>query len=404
MRTSRMTRAAGALAACTAVATILMPEAGAARPKPSRRPPLAHAAGIDLGLAALAADAITSNSAILRVGATANVLGASVDFQYGPTTSYGSTSATMTTSLLRLREEIRVPVGGLAPTTRYHYRAVIWYGTKVKYGTDQSFTTAEAGQAAAGDQGSAPDTGSTPSSTDGSDGSASGSVTPTDSTTSTTAVPTATPTSSGSGSGSGTSVSSAPTGTLATPMYDGPRPRLGESVGLQPVRGVVKVLSPSGPPVAITDAAAVPTGTIVDTTRGTVALTTAVADGKTQTGTFWGGVFEVRQTAAGKGLTQLVLRGGSFSACPAGTVSADAAAAGRRRPPRRLWGSDKGGRFQTRGRGSVATVRGTRWVTEDWCRGTVTRVLQGAVSVRDLHRKRTTLITKGHRYYASLGR
>jgi hypothetical protein len=222
------------------------------------------------------------------------------------------------------------------------------------------------------------------------------------------------------------------------PAYDGPKPVLGESVGAQAVKGVVTILSPAGTPVVLDDATALPTGTIVDTTRGTIALTTAIGDkARTQTGQFWGGVFEVRQTAAGKGMTQLVLRGGDFGRCPSSTVTTDAAAASdaaaaagaglavaasaartlrplhasvfaraaaaQSKPPRRLWGNDKGGRFQTRGRGSVATVRGTRWITEDWCQGTVTRVLDGAVSVRDLHGGRSRLVKKGHSYYANVG-
>jgi hypothetical protein len=51
----------------------------------------------------------------------------------------------------------------------------------------------------------------------------------------------------------------------------------------------------------------------------------------------------------------------------------------------------------------VATVRGTRWSTEDWCQGTITRVTQGAVSVLDLHRKRSKLVKHGHSYFAQVG-
>ena len=44
---------------------------------------------------------------------------------------------------------------------------------------------------------------------------------------------------------------------------------------------------------------------------------------------------------------------------------------------RRLWGRDRGGRYRTYGRHSHATVRGTRWLTEDRCLGTYTRVTEG---------------------------
>ena len=61
-----------------------------------------------------------------------------------------------------------------------------------------------------------------------------------------------------------------------------------------------------------------------------------------------------------------------------------ARAAAARKPPRRsLWGHDRGGRFRTHGRDSVATVRGTTWQVTDRCDGTVTRVTEGAVLVRD---------------------
>jgi hypothetical protein len=49
---------------------------------------------------------------------------------------------------------------------------------------------------------------------------------------------------------------------------------------------------------------------------------------------------------------------------------------------RRLWG-DGYGRFRTAGRYSAATVRGTRWLVEDRCDGTVTRVKRGQVAVED---------------------
>ena len=73
---------------------------------------------------------------------------------------------------------------------------------------------------------------------------------------------------------------------------------------------------------------------------------------------------------------------------------------GKRRVVRSLWGRDSHSRFRTHGRDSVATVRGTRWVTTDRCDGTLTRVTQGKVSVRDLHRKRSVLVSAGHAYLA----
>jgi ferric-dicitrate binding protein FerR (iron transport regulator) len=66
---------------------------------------------------------------------------------------------------------------------------------------------------------------------------------------------------------------------------------------------------------------------------------------------------------------------------------------------RRLFGDGKGS-FRTRGRTAAATVRGTRWGTQDRCDGTLVIVQRGRVSVRDLVRHRTVLVRAGHAYLA----
>ena len=149
--------------------------------------------------------------------------------------------------------------------------------------------------------------------------------------------------------------------------------------------------------VPVTDAASVPVGSIVDARKGTVALSSAVPGDASQTGTFHGGLFQVRQPAGARGMTELVLRG-PLPVCTGG--GARAAAASAKRPPRALWGRDDHGRFRTRGSNSVATVRGTAWYVEDRCDGTLTRVSKGSVSVRDLHRQRTVIVNAGKSYLA----
>jgi hypothetical protein len=121
------------------------------------------------------------------------------------------------------------------------------------------------------------------------------------------------------------------------------------------------------------------------------------ARGRTQTGTFHGGLFQVRQPAGARGLTELVLRG-PLPTCTAG--GARAAASTAKRPPRSLWGHDNHGRFRTRASNSVITVRGTTWFVSDRCDGTLTRVTRGSVSVRDLRRGRTVVVRAGHSYLA----
>jgi hypothetical protein len=65
----------------------------------------------------------------------------------------------------------------------------------------------------------------------------------------------------------------------------------------------------------------------------------------------------------------------------------------------RLFGNGKG-RFRTKGRYSAATVRGTIWLTEDRCDGTLTRVTKGVVQVRDFRAGRTINVRAGQSYLA----
>ena len=154
----------------------------------------------------------------------------------------------------------------------------------------------------------------------------------------------------------------------------------------------------SGRFVELTEGTNIPPGTIIDATSGTVSLTSALdKDGNVQTGEFSGGRFLVRQSKDGDGMVDIYLQG-SIGRCKAAT--ARLAAAPSKKPGRRLWGNDRDGKFRTHGKNSVAAVRGTRWLTVDTCAGTRTRVTEGAVSVRDLTRKRTVTVRAGQSYLA----
>jgi hypothetical protein len=182
-----------------------------------------------------------------------------------------------------------------------------------------------------------------------------------------------------------------------------PPPVLGESVNLNERSGAVKVKVPGSDDfVGLSKLASVPVGSLVDTREGSVTLKTALPGGRTQSGIFHGGLFEVRQPKDAKGLTELKLRGAGPSCSGGGAraASADKAKRKKRKKRRALWGSDNGGAFRTRGGSSVATVRGTAWYTEDRCDGTLTRVSQGSVSVRDLVNHRTVIVRAGHSYLA----
>jgi hypothetical protein len=188
-----------------------------------------------------------------------------------------------------------------------------------------------------------------------------------------------------------------------------PPPQLGKSANLYPVNGIVLVRLPgSDTYVPLSEAEQVPMGTTVDATQGTVELCDAHdARNTVQCANFYEGAFKIAQKRSRTPITDISLVGGDFASCNA---TARAASVGQRghaarhvshKPVRHLWGNGHG-RFRTNGRASAAAVRGTFWLTEDRCDGTLTAVRRGIVAVRDFHRHRTVLVPAGHRYFAAL--
>ena len=191
------------------------------------------------------------------------------------------------------------------------------------------------------------------------------------------------------------SVPSATTAQVPVGPDGSPPPVAGKSVNLKVKAGVVRFKVPGGSRfVTLTTPVQVPLGTVIDTTLGRVTLTSAAdAAGGTQHAWFYRGVFAVGQTTGAAPVTVLSLAGRKPR------CGAQAAAAGKRPKTRRLWGEGKGS-FRTRGQFSSATVRGTRWVVVDECRGTLTKVTDGVVAVRDFRRHKTVLVRAGHQYLA----
>jgi hypothetical protein len=148
-----------------------------------------------------------------------------------------------------------------------------------------------------------------------------------------------------------------------------PKPRLGQTVVVRTTAGTVTVTPRHGKRFKLKGATAIPVGSTVDATHGKVSLKSASSTGRTQSGVFSEGAFVVTQQKS-DGLTDLTLTGGDFGICTAARAAGRRvhAAANRRR---RLFGQAHGA-FRTRGRNSSATVRGTTWLTEDRCDGTVT--------------------------------
>ncbi len=146
-------------------------------------------------------------------------------------------------------------------------------------------------------------------------------------------------------------------------------PTLGKTVVLKPQSGSVIVKPRGKRQFKLRTETAVPMGSKIDTTHGKVKLTSALGKRHTQSGSFSEGAFIVTQRKSDS-LTDLQLTGGDFGICSAAHAAGVqlTAAANRRR---RLFGNAHG-RFRTRGRNSSATVRGTQWLTEDRCTGTVT--------------------------------
>jgi len=184
----------------------------------------------------------------------------------------------------------------------------------------------------------------------------------------------------------------------AGPRGAGPAPVIGKLAGVEPLSGSVRFQNSHGAFVALTRATTLPVGAVIDTTHGVVKVLTALpARGRTQALKVWGGIFRVAQSRHGNGLTRILLK--TPLAC---RRHGRAHAASRRRGvrTRTLWAKDSNGRYSTYGANSVATVLGTEWETVDSCAGTLTRVLQGRVRVRNSHTHRTILVSAGHSYLA----
>jgi hypothetical protein len=143
----------------------------------------------------------------------------------------------------------------------------------------------------------------------------------------------------------------------------------------QPIRGVIELKS----------------GDVIDATNGRIEIVTV--SGRAE---FYEGAFKITQPTSANAFTRLELVGGDFSICGARKTSAVRA---DDKPVRRLWGKGTG-KFETKARYSAATVRGTTWLTQDRCDGSLTFSEQGTVGVFDFSLRRTRVLTSGLQYLA----
>jgi hypothetical protein len=175
---------------------------------------------------------------------------------------------------------------------------------------------------------------------------------------------------------------------LTPPVY-------GQSVNVLRSKGIVKIKVPGAKRYTkLTSGAQVPMGTLLDTKKGRVTLVSADKLGITQHAGFYQGIFQVKGQTKGKRPVTLLNLAGPKPAC-----GGKASIARKRRSSRRLWGSGKG-HFRTKGQFSSATVRGTIWLTQDSCKGTLVKVKRGVVLVDDFPAGKDFKVKAGHSHLA----
>jgi len=175
-----------------------------------------------------------------------------------------------------------------------------------------------------------------------------------------------------------------------------PPPVAGKSVNVKVRNGRVFYKPPGAKKfIELKEPAQVPVGTVFDTLKGNVSLTSAAdKKGGVQNAWFYSGVFKVTQTKGTQPITELAMV--EALSCPKGKK---ASAAAKKKKTAKLWGDGKG-KFRTRGDFSSATIRGTKWVVIDRCDGTLTRVVRGTVLVRDNVKHKNVIVRAGKQYLA----
>ena len=164
-----------------------------------------------------------------------------------------------------------------------------------------------------------------------------------------------------------------------------PTPVPGKTVVGRPVSGKVLVKQPGKGFVELDAMQSIPLGSTIDTKNGTISLTAKTG----QTATFHDGIFKITQTKSTIDLTLTE----PLAPCRGARIAA------KKPTTRKLWGNGSGS-FRTRGQYSAATVRGTEWLVQDSCAGTLTRVKKGVVAVRDNVKNKTIVLRAGKSYTA----
>src|SRR4051812_45660200 len=175
--------------------------------------------------------------------------------------------------------------------------------------------------------------------------------------------------------------------TLAPPVF-------AKTVNLSLVSGRIALELPgTNSFIRLAEARQVPVGTVVAARTGVVRLTAATGTpAHFDSGNFQAGSFQLAQDAAEPGVTELRIVNDEKGRQACGHARST-------REFGRLLG-DAHGRFRTRGRFSVATVRGTAWGVRNRCDGTLTVVRRGVLVVTDLRRHKKVVVRAGHSFLA----
>ncbi len=131
MSSTTVRRALALIGSLTASAALVGAAQAATTPKPPKPPSVYTASPVP----------VTDSSATLKVKVNPHGLATEYDFQYGPTTAYGSQSPTASAGSGDQEGLLSELVAGLQADTVYHYRAVATNSAGTTFGRDATFTT-----------------------------------------------------------------------------------------------------------------------------------------------------------------------------------------------------------------------------------------------------------------------
>ena len=207
-------------------------------------------------------------------------------------------------------------------------------------------------------------------------------------------------------------------------------PRLGQTLDATPVTGTSLYESPGGHHFRkLSRGDQIPNGSTIDTTHGQVQLTLSLPNGRSETGVFYAGRFQLHQDRS-TGAATATLAGGSnassvcalsqsgggavsIASTPRVLASAAKAKARRKAKPKgkgkpkskgkkldSLW-ANAHGNFTTQGSGGAAAVLGTKWFTENTCAGTYFKVVRDTLRVTVYYpHVHTVVVKQGHSLFA----